>query len=89
MSNHWHFVLWPESDGDLAAFMQQLTNTHVKRWNERKGDGGHLKNDPRPLVCPPVSQIAALQLEAGYAVHDKAGCLQGAGSEGGVQDLPN
>jgi putative transposase len=24
MSSHWHFVLWPEHDGDLAAFMQQL-----------------------------------------------------------------
>jgi REP element-mobilizing transposase RayT len=34
MSNHWHFVLWPEKDGDLAAFMQQLTNTHVKRWKK-------------------------------------------------------
>jgi putative transposase len=22
MPNHWHFVLWPEHDGDLAAFMQ-------------------------------------------------------------------
>ena len=32
MPNHWHFVLWPERDGDLSAFMQQMTNTHVKRW---------------------------------------------------------
>jgi len=40
MSNHWHFVLWPESDGDLAAFMQQLTNTHVKRWKEHRGETG-------------------------------------------------
>jgi putative transposase len=23
--NHWHFVLWPERDGDLAAFMQRLS----------------------------------------------------------------
>jgi REP element-mobilizing transposase RayT len=23
MPNHWHFVLWPEHDGDLAAFTQQ------------------------------------------------------------------
>ena len=29
-------VLWPEHDGDLAAFMQQLTNTHVKRWKEHR-----------------------------------------------------
>src|SRR3989304_6584106 len=42
MPNHWHFVLWPERDGQLPAFMQQLTNTHVKRWKEHRheiGDG--------------------------------------------------
>src|SRR5271157_200268 len=27
MPNHWHFVVWPERDGDLPAFMQQVTNT--------------------------------------------------------------
>jgi REP element-mobilizing transposase RayT len=32
MPNHWHFVAWPEQDGHLSAFMQQLTNTHMKRW---------------------------------------------------------
>ncbi|MFI5460655.1 MAG: transposase [Isosphaerales bacterium] len=32
MPNHWHLVVWPERDGDLPAFMQQVTNTHVKRW---------------------------------------------------------
>lgn len=32
MPNHWHFVLWPKHDGDLAAFMQQLTTKHVRRW---------------------------------------------------------
>lgn len=40
MSNHWHFVLWPEHDGDLAAFMQHLTNTHVKRWKEHRREIG-------------------------------------------------
>ena len=34
MPNHWHFVLWPESDGDLARFMQRLTVTHVTRWQK-------------------------------------------------------
>ena len=24
MPNHWHFVLWPERDGDLAAFIRAL-----------------------------------------------------------------
>jgi putative transposase len=34
MSNHGHLVLWPQRDGDLARFMQQLTITHVRRWVE-------------------------------------------------------
>ena len=36
MPNHWHFVLWPERDGDLAAFMQKLTITHVRNWQEHR-----------------------------------------------------
>ena len=44
MPNHWHFVLWPEKDGDLPAFMQHLTNTHVKRWKKHREqiEHGHL-----------------------------------------------
>ena len=33
MPNHWHLVLWPRRDGDLGAFMQRLTTTHVRRWH--------------------------------------------------------
>lgn len=32
MPNHWHLVLWPDADCDLAAFMRLLTTTHVRRW---------------------------------------------------------
>ena len=44
MSNHWHLVLWPERDGDLAAFMQKLTITHVRNWqeNRKRVGSGHL-----------------------------------------------
>ena len=44
MPNHWHLVLWPEHDGDLAKFMQRLTVAHVRRWHlHRKTVGcGHL-----------------------------------------------
>jgi putative transposase len=44
LSNHWHFVLWPERDGDLGAFMQKLTITHVRNWqeNRRRVGYGHL-----------------------------------------------
>ena len=41
LSNHWHGVLWPERDGDLAAFMQQMTNMHVKRWKEYRHEVGY------------------------------------------------
>ena len=53
MPNHWHFVLWPENDGDLAAFMQRLSVTHVTRWQKhrcRVGEGhvyqGRFKSFP-------------------------------------------
>jgi putative transposase len=41
MPNHWHFVLWPEHDGDLAAFMQQLTTKHVRRWQLHRRQVGY------------------------------------------------
>lgn len=40
MPNHWHLVLWPRHDGDLAAFMRRLTMTHVRRWQEHRGTVG-------------------------------------------------
>jgi putative transposase len=36
LPNHWHFLLWPEQDGDLAKFMQRLTITHARRWQEHR-----------------------------------------------------
>jgi putative transposase len=44
MPNHWHLVLWPRHDGDLGAFMQKLTITHVRNWqeNRRRVGYGHL-----------------------------------------------
>jgi putative transposase len=44
MSNHWHLVLWPKAEGDLGAFMQKLTITHARNWqeNRRRVGYGHL-----------------------------------------------
>src|SRR5687767_14332875 len=30
MPNHWHLVLWPRRDGELADFLQWLTLTHTQ-----------------------------------------------------------
>ena len=40
MPNHWHLLVWPEGDGDLARFMQRLTITHVRRWQQHRGYTG-------------------------------------------------
>jgi putative transposase len=44
MPNHWHLVLWPDSDGQLPEFMHHLTTTHVRRWHEHHHTvgNGHL-----------------------------------------------
>lgn len=41
MPNHWHLLLWPEHDGDLPAFMQRLTVTHVTRWQRHRKQVGY------------------------------------------------
>ena len=44
MPNHWHLVLHPQANGDLAQFMRWITNTHTRRWHVAKHTvgGGHL-----------------------------------------------
>lgn len=41
MPNHWHLVLWPEGAGDLGAFVQKLTITHVRNWQEHRRRVGY------------------------------------------------
>ena len=40
MPNHWHLVLWPDRDGLLSKFMQEVTFTHALRWNAAHGVRG-------------------------------------------------
>ncbi|MGC8561439.1 MAG: transposase [Phycisphaerae bacterium] len=43
MPNHWHLVVRPRSDGDLAAYLSWATNTHVKRYRAHYPQtSGHL-----------------------------------------------
>jgi len=41
MPNHWHFVLWPERDGELSGFMQRMANMHTQRWQRAKQRVGY------------------------------------------------
>jgi putative transposase len=46
MSNHWHFLVWPEADQgrDVSEFFRWLTVTHTQRWHahHRTSGTGHL-----------------------------------------------
>ena len=44
MNNHWHLVLWPTRDDDLARFVGWVSTTHVRRWrlHRRSVGEGHL-----------------------------------------------
>jgi putative transposase len=44
LSDHWHFVVWPEEDGQLTAFFRRLAHTHAMRWrvSHRTVVYGHL-----------------------------------------------
>lgn len=40
MPNHWHFVLWPQTDGELTDFLRRLTHTHAQRWHAHRHTAG-------------------------------------------------
>jgi len=40
MSNHWHLLVWPLSDGDLPEFMRWITLTHTQRFHVSHGTVG-------------------------------------------------
>lgn len=40
MPNHWHLVLWPNTDEQLSDFMQRATTIHAQRWHQSHGTQG-------------------------------------------------
>ena len=63
MPNHWHLVLYPKQDGDLARFMGWLTNTHTRRWHTRKGTigQGHLyQGRYKSFICQDDNHFLSL-----------------------------
>jgi putative transposase len=41
MPNHWHFVVWPEEDGQLTNFFRWLAHTHAMRWRVSRQTVGY------------------------------------------------
>ena len=59
MSNHWHFVVWPEPDGQVTAFFRWLAHTDAMRWRvaHRTVGYGHLYQG-RCSPMPPTDHSA-------------------------------
>ena len=54
MPNHWHLVLYPHADGDLAKFMSWLTLTHTQRWHayhDTVGNGHLYQGRYKSFLC--------------------------------------
>ena len=63
MPNHWHLVLNPRNDGDLALFVGWLTNTHTRRWHTGKGTigQGHLyQGRYKSFICQDDAHFLSL-----------------------------
>ena len=50
LSNHWHFVVWPEEDGQLTAFFRRLAHTHAMRWRGQGARFGAHRSPGRPAT---------------------------------------
>ncbi len=54
MPNHWHLVLSPQKDGELARFMGWLSNTHTRRWHAVRdtiGNGHLYQGRYKSFIC--------------------------------------
>jgi REP element-mobilizing transposase RayT len=40
MPNHWHLLLWPKRDDDLAQYLQWVTGLHGQRWRRDRESQG-------------------------------------------------
>lgn len=54
MPNHWHMILWPAADGDMAAFFHWLCGTHARRLRRWRGTEGRGAVYQGPFRAVPV-----------------------------------
>lgn len=54
MPNHWHLIIYPKQDGDMAKFMGWLSNAHTRRWHATKkttGQGHLYQGRYKSFLC--------------------------------------
>ena len=75
MPNHWHLVLRPRADGDLAEFMRWLTVAHTQRWHaaHRTAGTGHVYQGRYKMFPVQVRRVSAA--ERGQGVVDNGSSI--------------
>ena len=73
LSNHWHFVVWPEADGQLTEFFRWLAHTHAMRWRVAHRTVGYGPLSRGRLESFPVQNGKPLLTVSGYVEGNAVG----------------
>jgi putative transposase len=66
MPNHWHLLLWPETDRAVQLFVGLLSMTHAKRFQTRRGTIGSGPVYPRRYWATAVQSDRSVYRAARY-----------------------
>jgi putative transposase len=66
MPNHWHFVLWPETDDGVEDFIGPLSLTHAKRFHRIRGTTGSGPIYPKRFEARPIESDQGLHRAIRY-----------------------
>ena len=57
LSNHWHFAVWPDADGQVTAFSRWLAHTHAMRWGLETGTQLVIDSSCVPVSAPCLGSL--------------------------------
>ena len=59
MPHHWHMMLYPRVEGDLANFLPRIILTHTQRFHSYTRSAGTPEHgrDARPKLCFPSLKV--------------------------------
>ena len=73
LSNHWHFVVWPQTDGEVTDFFRWLAHTHAMRWRVAHRTVGYGPLDQGRFQSFPVQSDAPLLTVLRYVERNALG----------------
>jgi putative transposase len=73
LSHHWHFLVWPEADGQVTDFFRWLAHTHAMRWRVAHQTVGHGHLDQGRFKSFPVQSDEHLLTVLRYVERNAVG----------------